>query len=230
MGVLIIQFDNRVQEIELYYSFLRALLVEKAEHLSTPHNPSAFRVNDDLARMLKANAFLLLYNLVESSIRDGLTRIYDSVQNDRLTYDRLCVALRKIWIDDRFRPDPSRQFEATTRRVFDLVDAVITSQLVSFDPTHLPIAGNIDGAKVRDLAKRYGFSPRTSPRTKGGTALLGVKSQRNNLAHGVKSFVECGRDETFRSLLSTKSQVVMYLRQILKNIEKYIADRGFAVP
>ncbi|HEX4065295.1 MAG TPA: MAE_28990/MAE_18760 family HEPN-like nuclease [Acidobacteriaceae bacterium] len=229
MGVLLAEFDARVQEIELYYSFLRALLADKADRL-TGGSRRVYKISDDLAKILKANAYLLLYNLVESSVRDGLTRIYESVHLEGISYDKLCGELRHIWIEDRFRPDAARQAENTAARVIEVIEKVIAAEIVTFDPKRLPISGNIDAAKMRELAKRYGFSCKTTKRTRGGRALLDVKSERNSLAHGAKSFSECGRDATLNSLGSTKAQVILYLRQILRNIESYIAKKQFSTP
>jgi hypothetical protein len=58
---------------------------------------------------------------------------------------------------------------------------------------------------------------------------LTVKTERNNLAHGLKSFAECGRDVTYKSLVQTKNQVVVFLRQILSNVEKYISGKEYVL-
>ena len=57
------------------------------------------------------------------------------------------------------------------------------------------------------------------------TKLLTVKSKRNDLAHGIFSFKECGKDYGFQDLYEIKIHVVEYLRQILNNIENYINQK-----
>src|SRR5581483_2430769 len=198
MGVLLSQFDSRVQEIELYFSFLRLVVVEHADLIHENGHPKRVGIDHDLVKILKANAFLLLYNLVESSIRDALTRIYDSVAADRLTYAGLRAELREIWVQNMVIPDATRASDATTKKVVQLIDSIIAAELITLDAKLLPIAGNLDAAKVRELARRYGFSHQTTKKTQGGAVLLKVKTERNNLAHGQKSFAECGRDLTFQ--------------------------------
>ncbi|NEN91620.1 MAG: hypothetical protein F6K48_23030 [Okeania sp. SIO3H1] len=49
----------------------------------------------------------------------------------------------------------------------------------------------------------------------------------NNLAHGIKSFAEVGKDKSADELIKIKNKVVKYLRQIIENIEIYINNREY---
>ena len=66
--------------------------------------------------------------------------------------------------------------------------------------------------------------------TRGGDLLVKIKNGRNDLAHGLKSFTEYGRDLTFDGLQDMKLQVEKYIREILKNMEKYVKGREFKGP
>lgn len=79
---------------------------------------------------------------------------------------------------------------------------------VGFDNQDL-FSGNIDARKIKDTAIEYGFSYSTDTRkTSNGFDLLSVKANRNDLAHGFKSFTEVGRDKTADELLVIKSKVI----------------------
>jgi hypothetical protein len=125
-------------------------------------------------------------------------------------------------------PDSTRSVDKSTKRILELVEKVVAAELITFDAKMLPIAGNLDAVKVSDLAKRYGFSHKCTKKAQGGAVLLKVKTERNNLSHGEKSFSECGRDLTYQNLKSVKNRAVEYLRSILKNIEEYIANKRYA--
>ena len=74
----------------------------------------------------------------------------------------------------------------------------------------------------------YGFSYKTNAKkTKDGRDLLTVKTNRNDLAHGFKSFEEVGRDATADELLKIQKRVICYLREILKNVETYISNKEY---
>ena len=87
---------------------------------------------------------------------------------------------------------------------------------------------NVDAKKIKKIADKYGFSCLTNAqKTKNGENLLVVKSNRNDLAHGIKSFEEVGGDQAIEQLLKIKKEVVEYLRQILVNIRVYLDNEEY---
>jgi hypothetical protein len=74
MQKVIDDFDIRVQEVDKYFLYLK--------HLSTPGAlltlPQSLSVNIDaeFLDMMKANSLLILYNLIEFAIRQGILEIY----------------------------------------------------------------------------------------------------------------------------------------------------------
>ncbi len=222
------QFRERVAEIDKYYAFLDSVTAQRVSVTVERRNKQVVQsVDKDLVKILKANAFLLLYNLVEASVREGIEYIYDSLENDGLTYKDLRDELRHIWINESVVPDSRRLPENLVTLVQELVQSAIDDHAVTFKVESIPIAGNLDARKVRELAVRYGFDHSTHYRAKGGAVLLKVKQERNNLAHGVTSFVECGRDVTYPSLKQTKAQLVRYIENILDNIELYVEQKRY---
>ncbi|MBL0247432.1 MAG: hypothetical protein IPQ28_07575 [Sphingobacteriales bacterium] len=99
---------------------------------------------------------------------------------------------------------------------------------IKFDSTKV-ISGNIDGRKIKEFSTKHGFSDRTHKNANNGNKLHQVKTQRNNLAHGNISFAECGRNYGIGQLRDTKKEVILYLRNILRNIKKYLDERQYAI-
>ena len=95
-------FAARVAEIEEYYAFL-----EKADlDLPTLHYvdggvTQTFPLTIDLFRILKANSFLLLYNLAESVIRNCVKEIHASLRADGLPYAKIKDEIKKLWIKNK---------------------------------------------------------------------------------------------------------------------------------
>jgi hypothetical protein len=117
------------------------------------------------------------------------------------------------------------------RNTDDLLSMVtnISTDIISecFDSEKI-ISGNLDAREIRKIAKDYGFSCQTNAQiTKNGRELLTVKNKRNDLAHGIFSFCDCGKDYTIEDLLKIKKQVIPYLREILQNIEQYIQTEAY---
>jgi HEPN superfamily protein len=69
-------------------------------------------------------------------------------------------------------------------------------------------SGNVDARLIREIAKLYGFSV---PSMKSDE-LLTVKTNRNDLAHGQKSFAEVGRDFDVARLEQIRSVVIAFFQ------------------
>ncbi len=85
-------------------------------------------------------------------------------------------------------------------------------------------SGDIDAQKMKTTANKYGFSAKTKT---DSSDLLIVKNNRNDLAHGIKSFAEVGKDKSADELIEIKNKVVEYLRQILEKIEIYLENQEY---
>lgn len=226
MVTIIGDFEKRVTEIELFFKHLEhleedgALLYfpNRTRHKTQPHN-------NELIKVFKANVFLLLYNLAESSIKQSLTEVYDTISSENLTYQDVIDEIKKIWIaqkHDNFRNIGTENiFIAINQLAFEIID-------IRFDSAKV-ISGNIDGRKIKEFSTKHGFSDRTHRNANNGNKLHQVKMQRNNLAHGNISFAECGRNYSVGQLRDTKKEVILYLRNILRNIKKYLDDREYAI-
>ena len=99
MKQFIIDFQKRVAEIEKYFD-----LVDKIENLGVVSTNSIifpsgeYIVDSDLQKILKSHCYLLLYNLIESSIRNGIVAIHDAISLERLTYKDLSPKIKMIWL------------------------------------------------------------------------------------------------------------------------------------
>ena len=85
------------------------------------------------------------------------------------------------------------------------------------------LSGNVDARKIRDLADEYGF---THPAA-DGSDLLVVKTNRNDLAHGSKSFADVGRDYTITDIIAMKDKIIIYLKAMLDNVADYILGKQY---
>ncbi len=224
MRTVILDFEKRVKEIELYFTHLEYIEEKDAQIFFPKRNQRKYVDYDiELTKVFKANLFLLLYNLAESSIKQSLNEIYDSITAENIKYKDVIDEIKKIWIEEKhsnFRnKGVSNIFTTINNLTEDIIDIRFNSKIIS---------GNVDGQKIRAFSSKYGFSNNSHRNANNGVKLLQVKTQRNNLAHGNISFAECGRNYTISDLREIKKQVIIYLRSILKNIEKYINQKKFA--
>ena len=162
MSAPLINFKDKATEIDLYFDFLKKVVVSGAS-LKLPNKPKSKAVPFDaeLQKILKANAIILLYNLIESSIRNGLAYIYDSIANEGVNYWHLRKELQVLWLENWLKPDSNRSFDASTKKIQDIIEKILDAEVASFDIDLVPIRGNLDAMRIRDLSKKYGFSANT---------------------------------------------------------------------
>ena len=212
-------FNERSKEVSKYFIFLKNLEQETIQ-LSMKKKSKVKTIDSELLKTLKASGFLLLYNLVEATMRNAIEAIFDELRKKRVSYDNIKPELKKIILKNFKKRNPDKILSSIKDISLDIITAC-------FDKGDL-FSGNVDGKEIRKTAKQYGFSHRTNvSKTGDGNDLFIVKTNRNDLAHGLKSFSEVGRDKSADELLEIKNKVLRYLRQILENIEQYLSDQEY---
>src|SRR6185369_4550051 len=92
-------FRERVDEIEAYFAFVTnidngdTLLIKKGGTLDSAYTSQA---QGDLTRTFKATAFLLLYNLMESTVSNAIEAIFDELSNHLIPFDSCTQQIRRV--------------------------------------------------------------------------------------------------------------------------------------
>ncbi|MEM8671014.1 MAG: MAE_28990/MAE_18760 family HEPN-like nuclease [Planctomycetota bacterium] len=223
MQDVIDDFNERVSEVEQFLKVLERL--EKPEVVlfdkSTRREKRVFQ--EGSLKVMKATVFLLIYNVVESSIRSAFAYLYDQIAVASITGTDLRAELRKIWISQQFQglDDDSasvRTFRDLTER---LVEEIANGKTVNLEGRLLPVSGNLDADSIRRVCKKHGVVVAVHRNASGGVEMKTVKDQRNSLAHGNSSFSECGKQYTVADLKRINNQAVVFVRGILRNVKKY---------
>lgn len=199
-------FQERVKEINQYYTFINAFIPSNSD--------------EDINKILKSNMLLMLYNLIESTACNAIEEIHNNIHASNVSFNTLKIELKEVIIKHVNNRNPKKF-------VSDLTDIAIDIIKKSFDKEKV-FNGNVDSKKIRELSKKYGFSSTTTyAQTKNGQTLVVIKGKRNDLAHGIFSFVEVGKDYSTQDLEKMKDETVFYLTEILSNIERYLNNREY---
>lgn len=200
-------FQERVNEVEAYYTFIDSYIASSS--------------NDDLNKILKSNLLLMLYNLIESSMANAVEEIHNEIHVKTVSFNTLKTELKKRlikYLKNNLNPD---QFVAS---VNDIALDIIKQ---CFDKQKL-FNGNIDSRKIQELSQNYGFSSNTDyNQTKHGSCLVTIKGRRNDLAHGTFSFTEVGKEYSIGDLEKMKNETINYLSEIINNIEQYLNNQDY---
>ncbi len=212
-----IEYNKRLHEIEVYFETLKLLdngscSIKCIDILGVE---TIKDINIELSTILKANGFLLLYNLVESTIRKSIDAIIGSIHNSYVTFRDLSDNLRKIWIRQEGK-------NADNDKIMSIASFVLENNLLEFRNDCINISGNIDAQEIRKILKQVGGNE-----IKDGRDLKTIKDKRNNLAHGEFSFSEIGKDYTINELIMYKDHTKEYLSKVLDEIESYINSQKY---
>ena len=219
-------FEERVRELDLFFENLKRLSDLEIELSgSTPRGESSVTLDIDFIKILKGSSILIIYNMVESAVRGGILIIYETISTDRLTYEDACDEIRKIWIDANFRKiyTPTANWNTAKERATELIEEAIGRTAMELGMEAIPMGGNLDAREIRRICSAHGISQQADQ----GEKLRVVKTERNALAHGDKSFGECGREYGVSDLERIKDETVAFVRKILDNMNAYLVQKRY---
>lgn len=213
-------FEERANDVSNYLYFLRDLEQEK---ILLSQDAVISKIDTELDKSLKATGFLLLYNLVESTMRNAIQSIFDEISNKGVSFDKLRIEIKKIILQNVKKNVQECSVNDIVGRIENILNDIIQ---LGFNQDEL-FSGNVDAKEIKRIAKQYGFSATTDLDTRDGYDLLSIKKNRNDLAHGVMYFKEVGKNTSAENLVEISERVIKYLRQILENIDQYLVNQEY---
>ena len=242
MKQFIIDFQKRVAEIEKYFD-----LVDKIENLGVVSTNSIifpsgeYIVDSDLQKILKSNCYLLLYNLIESSIKNGIAAIHEAISLEGISYKDLSPKIKMIWLaNDKSKIFIDSFFDSSMQnkkqvvkdklanKLKDLLESVMDNTEISLSIENIPISGNLDSKTIEGLKNMYGFNGVGQlPKKEIDPILNKVVKLRCDLAHGNYSFSEVSNVILWHEIVDEKNKIVEHLTKILQNIDNYIEEKKY---
>lgn len=217
------EFQKRMSEINVYFETL-AMLDRGVCRIVTQTltgKEEIMPIDSELSKILKANGFVLLYNLIESTVRKSIDAILNVVKDEGLTYGDLSDKLKKLWIKQELKNINAND---ACIRVLDIAESVLNNELLLLKQECININGNIDAQKIRKIAQMVGYDE-----PKDGAALKTIKDKRNHLAHGEYTFAEIGKEFSVKDLMTFKQKTEEHLKLVLTNVEEYINNKKYRV-
>lgn len=218
------EFSRRLTEIDAYFTILAPLdkcsCVFESKDLSG--NVARFDIGEDLSKILKANGFILLYNLLEATVRNSVKAIGNIIESEGLRYQDFSDNLRRLWINHSFKSVDVQKIKHET--ISPILQQIVNNEFLKFEEKAVTISGNIDAQEIRRIAQKIGYKV-----PKDGRELVQIKEKRNQLAHGEKTFCEIGRDVTVSDLVKIKDALTSYIDEVLNNVQEYIDNKGYRI-
>lgn len=226
-------FDQRCEEVKRYFEFLSNVEHAKANTIAKYNAASgesivyySETISRELIKTLRANGYLLLYNLVESTLTNAIDGIHRSfLQDNECDFDRLRDEIKKIVLSNFKKAIGRDEYSRGEYQTHPIARSVMEW---GYDKKSL-FSGNLDGRTIKKEADRYGFSiaEHDLSATRDGARLLVVKTKRNELAHGQISFEECGQEISLDELMAISEETTIYLDAVLRGVEDYVESKAY---
>ena len=213
MDETIADFQERQNEIRFYYDTIS-------------HLPDANDEQKRLFKIMKANFLLMLYNLIESTIRNGFQELYKAINDEGAVYTQMIHELQLLWAEYEVSQiySPTTLRRTYVERMQEVADIVANE--ISMKVSELDAEGNLDARKIKNICDHHGIRYTLSA---SGDSLNTIKTKRNNLSHGDLSFSECGRDFTIEDLCQMMNETFTFLLDILKGMKEYEVKKKYLI-
>ncbi|TWH63867.1 hypothetical protein LX59_03031 [Azomonas agilis] len=226
-------FRQRCAEVHRYIEITSAMSDHRNTKLvftDSTENTSEYEISRELKKTLKANTYLLLYNLVEATMTNAVDAIHKAIYEEKLNFNDLSDELKFIVL--RYFNKATKDFGSNGGDLIGTEAHPIEHAILKFGYNREKIfSGNVDCTEIRETAKKYGFkSP--DPNKNGreiARKLKEIKNRRNALAHGRQSFEDCGQYIASDSLEQSAHEIIVYLRLVIWSVSKYIRQEMYKI-
>lgn len=220
--------NDRVHEITIYIDMLDAF--DKA------NRDGKSIVSTEQYHILMANAFVLMYNMIEATVTQCIRRLGEIISQDSECPRCLSDKIISEWIANQLGTKEQLNPESRLEK-----GKAFYRHVVSSAQSNLVFnkggGGNWDDEEIFRFSERLGINLRAIPRhiatkiKKQREDDLGcmkfIVRNRNKLAHGEISFSECGRDKGIARIKEIFTDTSQYLKAMIDLFEDFATRRMF---
>jgi MAE_28990/MAE_18760-like HEPN len=220
-------------EISAYLDFLK-VAVERRATLSAQDGELKFPLTLELTHTLKANLILLLYSAMEATLVQLLDEMHDAIGANCSSVDALNAQLLRVVLKT-VKNDPKPSVLSSTSplhtSLFHYWMDDWKSRTSAKDKRVDGISGSVDSLVFYKQLKKFGVVAQTPnnlpPAHLTDAALQKIKINRNELAHGEKSFTDLGRDLAVPTLEADSLSVFETLLKITAEVDSYLQGKRY---
>jgi len=211
MSDLQVFFNERKQEVNTFIKFIK--IIEEEPTYSSE------------IKILKSQAILMLYNLIEGTVNKGISSIFDKINDNSLKHDETSEQIRIMWFRYfKLHLDDQGGHLQSLSSIDSFISTHVNIDINQFrenNPSYFK-AGTLDSGAIKIILKKFAIDFNSSE-----YKLQEIKKERNSLAHGEKSFTEIGHEKSVRDVRVTRVKVIKFLKLYVTEIEQYISNQSY---
>lgn len=221
-------FQTRLQEVQKYINFVKHLAETPSPSVMSENSTNPYPIDRELQKTLRASTYLLLYNLMESTMSECINAIHDTIKDEERNILELSEKLHKVILHS-FRKglteakvgEYSKSNKDVRDRLFDL----------GYDKKRL-FSGNIDCQIINEYCGKYGiqvlpYKVGDQPLIWDATKIKSIKRKRNALAHGSESFSHCGQNMPIDVMTDNLQSVEAVLMGVFNGLNNFLTHQKY---
>ncbi|MGL4603269.1 MAG: MAE_28990/MAE_18760 family HEPN-like nuclease [Iodobacter sp.] len=222
---------DRSIEVLAYLEFLK-VAVERRSTITAKDGELQLPLTLELTHTLKANLVLLLYSAMEATLIQLLDEMHEAIGANCSSADALNAQLLRVVLRTVKKDTNSTVLHSVSPLHISLFQYWMDdwkNRTSGKDKRVDGISGSVDNRVFYEQLKKFGVIAKTPndrpPAHLTHVALQTIKTNRNELAHGEKSFTDLGRDLAVQTLESYSLAVFETLRKIATEVDNYLQGR-----
>ncbi len=229
------EFDKRVAEINSFYEILSIVELEnpiisakkvEEEGIIDTH----LHVNSVKIDTLRSTTYLLLYNLIESTVYNSIVSVFDEISDKGLKYFDIVEDVQEYWLNNLYKHDDKKKKETIIKTIMT-VAIQIFNNTITLASNEINYGGSLNAPTIFKTAKSLkidiGNVHRMYDEHTHGLILDDIKRKRNWLAHGEKTFTDVGSTISYSQLIEAKNYVFAFLNEFIAAVESYIQNQHY---
>lgn len=225
------EFQVRLTEVESYINFVKKISdIDHPSLMSTAVDLSrdSYDIDRELIKTLRASSYLMLYNLLESTMSNAINSIHETIIAEKIDIMNLSEELHKIILTNLQKGLSESKITEMTKNHEDHRDKLFE---LGYNKNKL-FSGNIDCDVMKKYARKYGFQIHPYKYDDVHMAwnpefIRTIKQKRNNLAHGSESFAICGKNMPIEDLAKSFDSVKAVLLGVFSGLNQYMDERKY---
>ncbi len=229
------EFETRLAEVDSFYEVLSIIELERPKisaYNLTEDKEDILIINSTKVDILRSTAYLLLYNLIESTIYNSITSIFDSISDNNVKYFEMIQEVQKYWLNNLYKHDEKKRKETIVDTFMHIANQIFNN-VIELASTEINYGGSLYARTIFDTAKsmkiQIGNVHRIYDENIHGNVLKDIRQKRNWLAHGEKTFTEIGSISTYSQLADAKDNIKVFLEEFIISVEAYIQNQHYKI-
>lgn len=232
-------FQTRLLEVNNYVNFVKylaeisspSIINESLINLNGNVDPSTFpsySIDRDLQKTLRASTYLLLYNLMESTMSESIDAIHETIKEEEHGILDLSEKLHKVILQSFRKGLTEEKVVEYSKANRDVRDSLLD---LGYDKRKL-FSGNIDCTIIKKYCAKYGiqllpYRCNDIALTWDSEVIKSIKQKRNALAHGSESFAQCGQNMPIDIMSDNLESVEAVLMGVFNGLNNFLTHQKY---